>query len=461
MKALTMIAALLLSATAAHAALNISTYPTQNVTCSGGVCTATAAAALLNASDLAHMLADGNVTVATGSLATDIDLKKALTWTGRAKRTLDARHSVILDKPITVVSNGALTVITNDGSSGGDLYFFGLGSVTFLDISSSLVINGQTFTLAADLPSLAADMATNTGGEFALAADYDAAGQVFKRATIPYFQGAFEGLGHTIRRLKIRGGKSQWTGMFAQIGSGAIVRDINLRQADVRSGKSVYVGGLAGQNAGTIVDASIGGTVRNDADNSLVGGLVGDNEGSVVRSSSNAAVTGPGQYSGAGGLVGDNRNIIDQSFSTGPVSGNLIAGGLTAFSVANVTDSYATGSVVAKSLAGGLSASIDDEGAPHAISSYATGLLAAAYLGGFVGMDGTGGQRSLAYWDLDTSGVNDPSQGAGDFKNDPGITGLTDVQLKSALPPGFNPAIWGQNPTINNGYPYLLANPPR
>jgi hypothetical protein len=34
------------------------------------------------------------------------------------------------------------------------------------------------------------------------------------------------------------------------------------------------------------------------------------------------------------------------------------------------------------------------------------------------------------------------------------------VQLKSGLPEGFDPHIWGSNPNIDNGYPYLPANPP-
>jgi len=44
--------------------------------------------------------------------------------------------------------------------------------------------------------------------------------------------------------------------------------------------------------------------------------------------------------------------------------------------------------------------------------------------------------------------------------DDPGITGLTDAQLKSGLPTGFDPSVWAQSPSINNGYPYLIANPP-
>jgi hypothetical protein len=62
---------------------------------------------------------------------------------------------------------------------------------------------------------------------------------------------------------------------------------------------------------------------------------------------------------------------------------------------------------------------------------------------------------------MDSSGIDDPGEGAGTPRNDPGITGLTDAQLKSALPAGFDPNVWGQSPNINNGWPYLLANPPQ
>ena len=65
-----------------------------------------------------------------------------------------------------------------------------------------------------------------------------------------------------------------------------------------------------------------------------------------------------------------------------------------------------------------------------------------------------------SYWDLDTSGISDPSQGAGSPANDPGITGLTSAQLQSGLPSGFDPAVWARSPRINNGFPYLINNPP-
>jgi hypothetical protein len=168
----------------------------------------------------------------------------------------------------------------------------------------------------------------------------------------------------------------------------------------------------------------------------------------------------------AGGLVGLGGNI-NASYATGSVSGGAgwdngdihyaYAGGLVGGG-GNIANSYAMGAVKGGdhlNWIGGLA------GWGNAVSAgYATGTVAGGdKTGGFVGHDNEAGDLSDTYWDLDTSGISDPSQGAGNIPNDPGIAGLTDAQLKSGLPSGFDPNIWGSNPNINNGYPYLLANP--
>jgi hypothetical protein len=97
------------------------------------------------------------------------------------------------------------------------------------------------------------------------------------------------------------------------------------------------------------------------------------------------------------------------------------------------------------------------------MASYSTGIVIAgpsATVGGLIGRDIADPGIANTYWNLDTSGVSDPHQGAGNVVDDPGITGLTDAQLKSGLPAGFDKHIWKQNPKINNGYPYLADNPP-
>src|ERR1051326_849492 len=93
-------AAAALFSSAGQADVKISDQPTQNMSCDTGVCTATAAKAVLNVDDLANMLAAGDAAVKTGSLAKDIAVKAALSWTSASRLTLDAQDSVQIAKPM-------------------------------------------------------------------------------------------------------------------------------------------------------------------------------------------------------------------------------------------------------------------------------------------------------------------------------------------------------------------------
>src|SRR5581483_4521178 len=98
-------------------------------------------------------------------------------------------------------------------------------------------------------------------------------------------------------------------------------------------------------------------------------------------------------------------------------------------------------------------------------SSYAAGEIMEGKsgqpkLGGLIGYDQAApGSLINTYWDLD-KGVRDPAQGAGNIRNDPGITGLTTQQLQSGLPAGFDPTLWAVDARRNGGFPYLLAVSP-
>jgi hypothetical protein len=231
------------------------------------------------------------------------------------------------------------------------------------------------------------------------------------------------------------------------------------------------IGGLAGLNSGEVSQSHATGAVT-AAQGSFAGGLIGwSTAGTIFRSYATGLVSHAGTCCGghayAGGLVGAGGNIA-QSFATGGVTaGNgwdnggteliMHAGGLVGAG-GNIVDSYAMGTVQAgtHSIVGGLAALGDSIG-----QSYSTATPTGDdFDGGLVGYDpDAAGPFANTDWDLDTSGIGDPSRGAGNIANDPGITGLSDAQLKSGLPTGFDPAVWGQNASINNGYPYLLANP--
>ncbi len=229
------------SALQAHAALTVSVHATKNVSCSAGVCTATAAMAYLNVSDLQTMLASGDVKLVAPAAAKDIQISRAFHWGSASGLTLDAYRSIRVDFRVAVDGAGAVTLTTN-------------GSVT----------------------------------------------------------------------------------------------------------------GMSGSN---------------------VGGLIGNNQ-----------EIGP-----------PDSGVVQKSYSAGAVS--------------------------------------------HAGSG--------GHVGGFVGSDAYTSGISGCYWDLDMSGVSSPADGAGNYNNDAGITGLADATLKSGLPAGFDPAVWGSDPAINGGLPYLLSNPPQ
>jgi len=445
-----------LAGTPTQAALTISNGATKNVSCSNGVCQATSKNAVLNASDLETMLASADVTVQSKSKAKDIELKVALSFASASRLTLDAYQSITFDKPLTVAGSGALTLTTNDGGTGGELSFISPGRVAFWDLSSSLVIDGATYTLVGDIATLASDIAADPAGHYALANNYDASVDgTYASSPIPTtLSGTFEGLGNTISRLTINHASGHDNiGLFASTDSSAIIDSINLKALQLTtrgtSAQSI-AGGLVAVNNGMIRAAAIlsGSVTDNRSSTSYLGGLVGRNFGTIESSAANVKVRadkGPSD----GGLAGGNDGMIESSRATGPVSngwggdvgglvganighsvidgclasgavtgnaGNSATGGLAGFNGTTISNSYATGSAVGE-YAGGLVGI--GSGLPIS-SSYSTGAPSGSGdVGGLVGFDNTQPGNQDTYWDLDTSGISDPSQGAGNVANDP------------------------------------------
>lgn len=135
------------------------------------------------------------------------------------------------------------------------------------------------------------------------------------------FTGVFDGNGHAILNLVIKGGDN--LGLFGRLESGAEVRDVGVVNVNI-IGSGDYVGGLVGENrAGRITSSYSTGAISATF---CVGGLVGTNGyeltvlipgASVTESYSDSTVDGSGRV---GGLVGFNQGDIATSYSTGIVS---------------------------------------------------------------------------------------------------------------------------------------------
>jgi hypothetical protein len=464
------------------ASLKISSGETKDVSCTAGICSASAKKAVLNVNDLASMLASGDATVQSGSLAQDIEIDAALSWTGAHRLTLDSYHSIAFNSPVVVAGTGALTITTNHGGSGGDFRFFGKGHVEFWDLDSELIINGNTYVLENKVKRLARDVHHSGMRDYALAKSLNEKNHVYSNSPIETLSGTLEGLGNVVSNLKITSGPGKspvgFIGMISSSGS-RTVRDIGLVNASVTGGGAERcVGALVGFNFGIVANSYATGIVTAAGENAITGGLVCYNQfGNIVRSHSEVEVLG-GAAAAVGGLAGVSDGekfspgLIESSYATGPVSGGdgTMVGGLVGYNWGGtISNSYSTSAITGgnNALLGGLVGSNADnpneQSIPAVSTSYSTGAVSGgsgAMVGGLIGQDAADSQNMNNYWDLDTSGVSDPAQGAGNIANDPGITGLTTEQFKSGLPQGFDKKVWKEKAKLDTGYPYLLSNPP-
>lgn len=126
------------------------------------------------------------------------------------------------------------------------------------------------------------------------------------------FTGTFDGDGHTIVGLQAKGG------LFGKLGSGAVVKDINIVS-------SVFTGKAAGANVGAVAAENNGGSISGisgygntvKGSDGYIGGLVGKNYGGISNSDDQSTVIA-GADTVAGGIAG-----INGTDASKPLNGTL------------------------------------------------------------------------------------------------------------------------------------------
>jgi hypothetical protein len=148
------------------------------------------------------------------------------------------------------------------------------------------------------------------------------------------FSGVFDGGQHTISNLKIYRPSSDYVGLFGNVDSGAIIRELGLINANIYG--NACVGGFAGKNNGLIEKSFVNGSVMGQE---AVGGGVGQNSGEITNSYSSANVFGGEK---TGGLVGYfESGIMNASYSTGVIEGDSLLGGLIGiYNAGSIISSY-------------------------------------------------------------------------------------------------------------------------
>ena len=169
---------------------------------------------------------------------------------------------------------------------------------------------------ADDLEALALNCRVDTNSsdfDVILENDISLVGSSF--AAIPYFSGVFDGQGHTIRGISIRADGSE-QGLFRHVGEGAVIRNLNVEGSIEPGEDAVSVGGIAGENAGSILNCMFRGKVRAKED---AGGIAGINTGSGLISSCVSEGYVVAQHR-AGGIAGQNSGSIITCSNRGEVN---------------------------------------------------------------------------------------------------------------------------------------------
>ena len=205
------------------------------------------------------------------------------------------------------------------------------------------------------------------------------------------FAGVYNGNSKKIIDLYINRPTEDNIGLFGKA-AGATISDLTLENVEVL-GKS-FVGALIGINANShregIIENCIGaGQVSGTG--SYIGGLIGENLGTLEYSNFNGQVTGSDGNYYIGGLVGSNDSgDIDYAFSTADVSMGTHLGGLvgTSTNQGTIRNSYSTGNVSGTGTVGGLAGSVETLDAVIE-NCFSTGTTNASgdYAGGLVGIN--------------------------------------------------------------------------
>lgn len=135
--------------------------------------------------------------------------------------------------------------------------------------------------------------------------DIDLTGSDF--AGIPTFGGTLEGQGHTIRGLNLTE-EGSVQGLFRYLQQDARVQDLHVEGSVQPGGTRAVVGGLAGENAGTVSNCTFSGTVSGTRQ---IGGIAGTNTvtGIITGCTVNGSVYGDHFV---GGMAGQNDGVISQ-----------------------------------------------------------------------------------------------------------------------------------------------------
>ncbi len=132
---------------------------------------------------------------------------------------------------------------------------------------------------------------------------------------IPTFGGRFNGNGYTISGLAFKGSGSD-IGLFRYIQKSGRVENLTVKATLSPIGSKSVIGGIAGENNGTIISCSFDGTIKGE---NSIGCIAGKNtdSGQIISCTSKGSIIGENS---TGGIVGENIGLVSNCTNNAEVN---------------------------------------------------------------------------------------------------------------------------------------------
>ena len=315
------------------------------------------------------------------------------------------------------------------------------------------------------------------------------------------YTGTFNGDGHTISGLYIDN-DADYQGLFGYVGTGGKVQNLsvsgsvkgndyvggvvgqnsgsveNCYNTGTVTGTYSYVGGVVGYNSGPVKNCyntgNISGEISSEAYSNTSGGVVGLNSGSVENCYNTGAVNISGNISfgTSGGVVGRNDSgTVKNCYNTGNISGG-VSGGVVGVNISSVTNCYNIGDVSGNTSGGVVgwnSVSVVGYNSGSVENCYNTGNVSGGISGGVVGQNISASVANCYF--LKTADVNKNLSGIGfggageeaiqktaDAFHSGEVAWRLQAGQKAAGEEDPIPQVWGQsNLNTDKSWPTLVA----
>lgn len=443
----------------------------------GGDITGVALSAKLEQGDVSLQSSSGSATGLGNVIINDVvswSANNTLTLT--ASNTIEINTKITLTGNTAGLVISPNTKNGSEQPSGSGTYKIP-ANVTISGSNPNLTINGSSYTVinslgaaqdastppaVATLQSLAAK--ANLGKKYALGGNIDASATstwnngagftpIGEFSQILSFSGVFEGLGNTIKDLSIESPK-QWGGpgvvaLFGATTQASEIKNVVLANCNIVGGsysRGNSVAGLVASHYGKIINSHVIGDVKStnaDTTDFGIGGLVGENHGSI-ESSNFVGTTSVGisaKY--IGGLVGSNSGSIQSSYATARVAVKANAqvlwmGGLVGSNSGTISKSYVTGSLSgtaesAISVGGLVGMNCGSSSYMAGCGNSQTGIIKVTYAAVSTNIPNTGGLIGQNVGNANTNYWNNELSNVGVVKNSGTITGtrgLPEIEMR-------------------------------